>query len=82
MEASNFGLHYTPLGFLNVFPAGKLHLEDSKTPLTDANEHWRLELDDWRALLAPFSWKNSRAPVMSPLLKNLLLGQVTTRYNL
>lgn len=59
--------------------------EDSTAPLTDANEHWRRELDDWRALLAPFSWKNSRAPVMSPLPSQKFgsgAGEVTTRnYN-
>ena len=57
--------------------------EDSTAPLTDANEHWRRELDDWRALLAPFSWKNSRAPVMSPLPSQKFgsgAGEVTTRY--
>ena len=43
--------------------------KDRMVPLTDANEHWQHELDDWRALLSPFSWKNSRASVMSTTLK-------------
>lgn len=85
----------TPRWNLKVFPGEfwlcselwtqlhNLKTEDSAAPLTDANEHWRRELDDWRALLAPFSWKNSRAPVMSPLPSQKFgsgAGEVTTRY--
>ena len=55
----------------NVVP-----VQGQKVPLTDANEHWRHELDDWRALLAPFSWKNSRASVMSSNLR-LWIGGVS-----
>ncbi|CAL1168117.1 unnamed protein product [Cladocopium goreaui] len=51
-----------------------------KVPLTDANEHWRHELDDWRALLAPFSWKNSRASVMSQALLAADLCEPLTKH--
>eukprot|EP00435_Cladocopium_sp_Y103_P021108 s932_g5.t1 len=54
--------------------------KDQKVPLTDANEHWRHELDDWRALLAPFSWKNSRASVMSQALLAADLCEPLTKH--